>query len=231
MDAQKEQVPHKEELDQANRMFHAVWKRVVPNEESCPVTLKEEDSKAAPKVDVRESTIKTDLAPTAPLPAVIPQIKSKQDDPDSCYNDFPPRSAVPFFGSNSRPYQDLLQDMIRNEVQSRHYYRSLGKRAGGYAARSLSMLCADNQKATKRLCAACFLITGLRMQAEAMPRLNFPSYLAALRERFIEEQQNAALYSAAAVECTDPWLSQLFSDLAEEKLRHAERLCQLVTQV
>jgi len=221
MDAQTEPIQKQQDLESANQVFQTVWKRVMNGTELCPIVLEEEAGAKKPSKMGRPQT----ETPCA-LPALLKEERAQQH----CRDDFPPRSAVPFLGSDSAQMQELLQELIRRERYSAHFYRALGRRVGGSAARVFSSMVADNQKSAKRLCAACFLISGVQFMAGVPPHVSFPSYLGALRERFIEEQQNAALYVAAAAESQDPWLYQLFSDLGEEKIRHAKKLCLLVEQ-
>ena len=108
--------------------------------------------------------------------------------------------------------------------------RSLARRATGMAARTLSQLCAEHQRAMRRLAAAHFLITGVQPSIDAAGLVELGSYLHSLREQFIELQQLSALYAAAAVEARDPWLRRLFHTLSEERLAQAARICALVEQ-
>lgn len=221
MDAQSEQTQKQQELEATNQMFQTVWKRVMKGTELCPIVLQEEGSAKEPFKGVM---------PQGEPPCALPALLDEERAHLHCKDDFPPRSAVPFLGSGSAQMQELLQEMIRRERQSAHFYRALGRRVGGSASRVFSGMVADIEKSTKRLCAVCFLISGVQFMPEPTKQLSFPSYLGALRERFIEEQQNAAQYVAAAAESQDPWLYQLFANLAEEKMRHAKKLCLLVEQ-
>lgn len=221
MDAPIEQTQKQQDLEGANQMFQKVWKRVMNGTELCPIVLEEKETAKAPEKRVLPQGV-----PSCALPVLMAEEHAQMH----CKDDFPPRSAVPFLGSASAQMQELLQELIRRERYSAHFYRALGRRVGGTAARVFSGMVADNQKSAKRLCAVCFLISGVQFMPEVPPQISFPSYLGSLRERFIEEQQNAALYVAAATESQDPWLYRLFSDLAEEKMRHAKKLCLLVEQ-
>ena len=89
----------------------------------------------------------------------------------------------------------------------------------------------EERQNAKRLSAAAFLISGDRKLTEPKTPTAPPSYLHALRERFLAEQQDAAAYLAAAAETGDACLCSLFLDLAESGLSHAATLRTLVELV
>lgn len=163
-----------------------------------------------------------------PLCSAVVGRQEEQGELDDWEDDFPSRKAVPFFGSGSAAFEELLHDCIRRELHSRQVYKVLGQRAGGPAAKHFAALAAENLRAAKRLGAACFLITGAQPKAAPTGRITISSYLGTLRDHFIEEQQSSALYLAAAAESQDPWLVRLFSELAEEKLENAHRIYLIV---
>ena len=146
-------------------------------------------------------------------------------------DDFPPRTDVPCLGLQSANFESVLQDRIDKELQNWLYYRSLARRVGGSAARVFASMAADDWQNAKRLSAVYFLISGVHYWPEKNNKIHITSYLTALRNRFIEEQQDAAFYVAAATESNDPCLSQLFLELAEGNLRHACQIRLLVEQV
>lgn len=226
MDAQKDPATKAKELEEANRLFESVWKRVMRGAQLCPIVLHEpEEGQTTEGGASGQKKVPLELPVT-----LCSAIVSAQEDGDEidCEDDFPSRKAVPFLGSGSAPFEELLQECIWREMHCRLVYKTLGQRAGGAAAKHLSEMAAENLRAAKRLGAACFLITGAQPKPAPMPRLTISSYLHTLREHFIEEQQSSALYLAAAAESRDPWLIRLFSELAEEKLQHAQKIYLLV---
>ncbi len=152
-------------------------------------------------------------------------------DRDHCVNDFPPRSAVPWLGSCGPSFEGLLQELIRKEISDWNYYRTLARKAGGTAAKTLSAMAAEEWQCAKRLCAAYFLASGIHYWPDKTGKLNLTSYMGALRERFLEEQQDAETYSAAAVECQDECLCQIFEEIAALDRSHAHRIRLLVEQM
>lgn len=150
---------------------------------------------------------------------------------DHCASDFPPRSAVPWLGSCGPSFEGLLQEMIRKEISDWNYYRTLARKTGGTAAKTLSAMAAEEWHCAKRLCAAYFLSSGIYYWPDKTGKLNFTSYMGALRERFLEEQQDAETYSAASAECQDECLCQIFEEIAGLDRTHAYRIRLLVEQM
>ena len=166
----------------------------------------------------------TGLAPLELLPAdegmeVIPE------------GDFPPRCDVPYLGTYSQIFSQTLRDMIGKELADWQFYRSLARRVGGSAARMFSSMASDDWHAAKRLAGVFFLMTGEQYWPEKQGKVSIPSYHTALRERFVDEQQDAAAYVAAATECEDSCLCELFLELADENLRHVQQLRLLAEQI
>ena len=150
---------------------------------------------------------------------------------DHCSNDFPSQSAVPWLGGCGPSFDGLLQELIRKELSDWNYYRTLARKAGGTAAKILSTMAAEEWQCAKRLCAAYFLASGIHYWPDKTGKLQFASYMGALRERFLEEQQDAETYSAAAAECQDECLCQIFEEIADLDRSHAHRIRLLVEQM
>lgn len=150
---------------------------------------------------------------------------------DHCYTDFPPKSAVPWLGSCGPAFDGLLQELIRKELSDWNYYRTLARKTGGTPAKTLSALAAEEWHCAKRLSAAYFLVSGIHYWPERTGKLNFTSYMGALRERFLEEQRDAETYGAAAAECRDECLCDLFEEIAGQNRDHAHRIRLLVEQM
>lgn len=149
----------------------------------------------------------------------------------ACENDFPSNRMVICLGSQCMGFEDLLQEMIQKEIQDSLFYKVLSRKVGGTAARIFSGLSSEERQQAKRLSAAYFLISGIRYWPEKNEKIGIPSYFTALRDRFIEEQRDAAFYIAAATESRDPCLSQLFLDIAEKNQRHAQQIRHLLEQM
>lgn len=246
--------PDKIELtDEANELFQRVWKRVMPDSQESPILVNSSKYSAN---ETNTNEIHTEyaaetslpnkellplhmqdqsnqMAPNLPMTEPIRTELANMDEfsPCHCKNDFPPRSAVPCLGSQNIHYEKLLQIMIRKEIQNWIYYRTLARRAGGSAARVFASMASDDLQNAKRLSAAYFLISGVHFWPERGGTPIITSYLSALRERFIDEQQDAAHYVAVATEASDPCLSQLLIDIAEDNLRHAYQIRVLIEQL
>lgn|GEM_PF-2385181 len=239
MNSQQGPAGKSRDLEEANRLFEAVWKRVMKGSEHCPIVLDAsyEEQKSQEKAssqpmgeemtgELAQMGSSTDLP--MPLCSTIVGRQEEQSGLEDVEDGFPSRKAVPFFGSGSAAFEELLHDCIRRELHCRQVYKVLGQRAGGPAAKHFAALAAENLRAAKRLGAACFLITGAQPKAAPTGRIAISSYLGTLRDHFIEEQQSSALYLAAAAESQDPWLVRLFSELADEKLENAHRIYLIV---
>jgi rubrerythrin len=241
--------------EEANEIFKRVWKRVIPDSQESPIvvepikygingtpsgTTDHASELSFPSSDEFPVSIQEQSNQMVhDQPQLEPDSRSAQlakvepYAPEASHykNDFPPRSAVPCLGSQNLHYEELLKAMIRKELQNWAYYRTLARRAGGSAARVLASMASEDWQNAKRLSAAHFLISGVQFWPERAGTPNITSYLTSLRDRFIDEQQDAAQYIANATESTDPCLSQLLLDIAEGNLRHAYQIRLLIEQL
>jgi len=189
-------------------LFSRVWARVSPTPgEACPI----------------------EVLPAASVSSPLPSLPCSQDTPAT---DSPAPSDVPCLGSAGGEYTTFLQQAILHELDDWRTYQSLSARSSPSAARTLSAMAADERRHARRLCAAYFLLSGIRFSPHVPPlRQHRGSLWGTLRERFWEEQRGAALYAAAAEETADPCLSQLFRELSAEEAAHADLLRHLVEQM
>lgn len=146
-------------------------------------------------------------------------------------SDFPDLHDVPCLGSQALGSVPLLQAMIAQELRDARFYQALSRRAGGNAARLFAAMASDEWRHAKRLSAAYFLISGVRYWPEPHEKVNLGSYLNALRQRFIAEQNGAAAYRAAAEECRDACLRELFLEHALDEGNHANQIRLVVEQL
>lgn len=250
--------PKKMELaDEVNEIFQRVWKRVIPDSQESPIVVDPTRRKTAaipngainsenttelalPSSEQDVTTLQAqtnqmtqELSRTEASLAPMELVEMEDNSPVTSHrkNDFPPRTAVPCLGSQNVHYEKLLQTMIRKELHNWMYYRTLARRAGGSAARVFASIASDNWQSAKRLSAAYFLISGVHFWPERGAIPPIASYLTALRDRFIEEQQDAAHYIAVATESSDPCLSELLMEIAEDSLHHAYQIRLLVEQL
>lgn len=177
--------------------FLRVWQRVMPEERpDCPITVERPEMPAAPK-----------------RPA-----------PDGSGDDFPAPEDVPCLGSGGTGEQERLQSFVARELAACSAYRMLARRSG-QGSGVLASLSAGCRRRAKRLSAALFLISNVRFWPERPAQTPPPrSYLGALREHFLSEQNRAADYRAGAEECQDGCLRALYLDLADECTEHACRI-------
>ena len=158
-------------------------------------------------------------APTkSPLPAPSPAV-------DIPGNDARHPGDVPCFGRNGMDHTAFLQTRIRAELEGWRTYQFLSSRAGGSTAGTLASMAADERRHAQRLSGAYFLISGIRFFPQVPPhRPTGNGFWNRLREAFWEEQNDSALYAAAAAETADPCLAALYRELAAEEAAHADLL-------
>lgn len=241
-------IPNNTDLtEEAHEIFRRVWKRVMPDSQDSPIVIDSSkrvmtsvpnyssNHKAVPELPPSNKDAKAlqqDLKAEERLPHMeVLDVDNLSTVISHHKNDFPPRSAVPCLGSQNMPYEKLLQKMIQKELRNWHYYRTLARSVGGNVARVFASMAAADLQNAKRLSAAYFLISGVHFWPERGITPHITSYLTALRERFIDEQQDAAQYIAVATETSDPCLSQLLLEIAEGSLRHAHQIRLLVEQL
>ena len=207
----------KQAEDQA--VFARVWKRVMAGEAAeGPISL-------AP----RDETEDGDPTPEAPAEAgaLIPAGPAAvQDAPQG---DFPKESGV--LGEACRESLPLLQELTRRALRDWRVYQMLARRAGGGAGRSLGSLANQAHQNSKALTAAGFLISGVRYWPEDHTPPQLGSYLGALRQQFIREQETMTACLTGAEATADPCLGQMLWEQARSAWDRACRLRGLVEQV
>lgn len=240
---------HESMPQEHKEIFERVWKRVMTgSREDCPIVWGEEGEAApllAPAVpEDREST------QTPPAPEETPALPDSPDSPDvsesperpespgtlpvPCqdhpHSDFPQEEDVGVLGRACLDWIPLLQELIRRCLGEQRDYMKLSRRAGGAPGRSFAALAREKLRQAKRLSAAYFLISGVHYWPQGEESAPAGSYLGALRRRFRQEQADMAACLAGAEGCTDPSLSQLFQDIAQEDWDIANRIRTLVEQ-
>lgn len=183
-------------------LFARVWARVEPNAgEGCPIEV---------------------LPPQANLPQPVPfSVPAVSDRPG---DDSPQLNDVPCLGREGADHTRFLQEAVRTALQRWRHYQALSAR-GGAAGRTLAAIGAAKRQHARRLSGAYFLISGIRFLPEIPPmHHNQGNFWGRIRELFWQEQQTAALFSAAAEETSDHCLAQLYRELAGETAAHADLL-------
>lgn len=182
-------------------MFLRVWDRVMP-----------QDSEACPVTVERTN-------------------RRELPDRDTCGGDFPSRDDVPCLGGAAMGEQGQLRELISRELDCWRTYKMLAQRSC-QGARVLSAMAGNCRKRAKRLSAALFLMSNVQFwpverQCVPTPR----SWLGTLREQFVGEQSRECVYRAAAEDCRDRCLRQLYLDLALECAEHAAAIRTLIETV
>lgn len=225
-------------------LFDRVWKRVMPEERAdCPIVVTGPAATAAPLSDSAAQagtvhincsiTTEPEPEPTPepepmpePMPEPVPEPEpSPEPEPEEpapgessgpTGDDFPGQDAVPCLGSASAGHGEQLQQQIMEELEGWQLYRQLARRVTGASARSLSTLASEKHRHARRLAAAYFLISGVRYwPTDRLETPRVSTWLGTLRRRFAVEQQMESRYRAAAIDTTDPCLSDLYAELAD----------------
>lgn len=206
-------------------VFERVWRRVMPEDrEGCPLAVGPlSDQQGQPVSQTGQQVQAETKAETA--------LVLSSNGAGALGSDFPDLQDVPCLGSRGVGSVPLLQAMIAQELRDMGFYQTLSRRIGGSGARTFSALAADELRHAKRLSAAHFLISGVRYWPEPRGKVALGSYLSALRQRFIAEQNGAAAYQAAAADCPDPCLRELFLEIAQEENNHASLIRSVVEQL
>jgi hypothetical protein len=143
-----------------------------------------------------------------------------------------PEEAPRCLSGTSAPYLPQLQELTFQAADQWRFYQQLARRTAGPFARTLSGLAADQRRHAKRLSAAAFLISGVRLFPAEGRGAALPAPLpAALRAAFAWEQQTESVLRAAAVETADEALQSLYLELAEEDAAHADAVRGLLEQL
>lgn len=182
--------------------FRRVWQRVMPDQELSPVLP------AVPALSPDP--------PVAPAPPACPPQTS------------PPACLCP----DSEGYAPCLEELMEETKGLSCAYQNAARRCGGRTARLLNSLLPSLGQDQRRLCAACFLITGARYTPKGSPVSLSGAAPWQLRSLFLLEQQRAAKLSdlAGGVE-SDPCLRELFRELEHTARLRANRIRALLEQM
>lgn len=201
-------------------VFERVWRRVMPQEQDCPIQMMEEEATAWELGGPAREEPGPEAVTLPALPACSVRPGTEAEGMRGIH-----------LGPGSAAYAALLEEMMDGETEDARLYQALARRAGGSAGRALGAMAAEERRHARRLSAAHFLITGCRHQPRGQGGSRpVPELSAALREQFLQEQREAASYQAAAAETTDPCLAQLWQELAREELMHARLLRNILEQ-
>ena len=124
-----------------------------------------------------------------------------------------------------------LRAFIEDEAADCRYYTALACRsAPGSARRLFSRLAAEENAHMKKLQTAYFILTG---DTHCPPLVcpYIPSFLDALRTRYIGERNGAEEYMTAAKTTNLEHLSDLYRSLADDEKCHADCIAALIEQI
>ena len=124
-----------------------------------------------------------------------------------------------------------LRAFINDEAADCRYYTALACRsASGQARRLFSQLASEENAHMRKLQTSYFILTG-DTHCPPLDCPYIPSFLDALRTRYIGETKGAAEYLAAAERAGQERLSDLYRSLAENEKRHADSIAALIEQM
>jgi rubrerythrin len=125
---------------------------------------------------------------------------------------------------------ETLKDLMYGEAREAKYYADLARnRAASGSSFSLKEISDEESSHLKRLQAEYYILTGDTF-FPCVALLELPdTYLEALRERFIEENEGARSYLEAASQTAGTRLSALYSEFSADELRHAENMASLIS--
>jgi rubrerythrin len=143
--------------------------------------------------------------------------------------------SVDCFGSNSTQYADRLMEFINDEYSDHLYYQTLSRRSTTSGARKLfKSISADELSHSKRFAAAYFLITGKRYfptRTSIEPVVVPPSYIQALRDRYLAESRDAVKYHVFAQQTSDRCLNRITEATSNDEKRHAQDILELIQRM
>lgn len=125
---------------------------------------------------------------------------------------------------------ETLKDLMYDEAREAKYYADLARsRNAAVCAFSLKEISDEESAHLKRLQAEYYILTGEAF-FPCVAFLKSPdTYLEALRERFIGENEGARAYLDAATQTTNTRLSALYNEFSTDELRHAESMATLIS--
>lgn len=125
---------------------------------------------------------------------------------------------------------ETLKDLMYGEAREAKFYADLARnRAASGCAFSLREISDEESVHLKRLQAEYYILTGETF-FPCVALLDIPdTYLEALRERFIGENEGARAYLEAASQAVNTRLSALYAEFSADELRHAESMASLIS--
>lgn len=224
----EQQTPNFGQCGVDEETFLRVWRRVMPEESpDCPIVTvraqpREETAPAVPTAAPmpRSAQPVPQAAPPA-VPMTQPAMPARQA---------PAVLPAPREEEVTAAQARQLLALLTEALADRRYYQALAARAKGGAGRTLSRFAQEAEGHAKRLCAACFLLTGVRHWPGAGTAAVPATYWGGLRERYWAERKGAEVCRGAADSGADPMLRELYLDLAEARAARAHQIKMLLEQ-
>ena len=206
---------------QEQEVFQRVWQRVMAGREGTgPI-------EPTPRPKSEGGWVDGDVSPDY-LAALRKAIPDRSMDHDR------PGSDLPTPGIDPVPPMDItarLRQQTLEALEAWQFYRHLVRRTRGTAARTLTILAADQHRLARKLATAYFLHSGVRYwPSEQLTVPVITSYWGALRHRHQGEQQTELCYRMAADDTDDPTLRDLYESLGETCRGHCRQLRALLEQ-
>lgn len=121
-----------------------------------------------------------------------------------------------------------LRQQVADSLEGWQFCRLLARRMG-QRGRPLSLMAGELHRQARQLSASYFLLTGVRYwPVEALTAPAIPSWPAALRTRYHQEEQQGRAFRTAAQHEEDTALAELYQTLAQESAQRCRRLRQLL---
>lgn len=226
--------------------FLRVWQRVMPEERpDCPIQVEPAQAgggalgEEAPARSPVPQPLAAGEGSSCSVPAVRPAPHQPGDrgslvalEPRAVSGDFSQWEDVPCLGRGAMDQRERLEELLEGECQLWRRCRGLERRSAGVSQRGLAALTEGCWRRMRRLSTALFLITGVRHQPQEARNAAVPrSFLGGMREQFLGAQQQGCAYRAAAESCRDRCLGELYLELAQDCMKHAQRLRELLERM
>ena len=149
----------------------------------------------------------------------------------SAANDFEAVEPQSLTVQNPTDPVEQLRHFMDREASDARFYREMAKACrNGPAKRLFLDLAQDERDHLRKLQIEYFLLTGDTYVPNAhMPAI--PSLLAALRQAYLDEEESARAYDAAARTEPNSQLAALYAELAESERRHRARVRDQITRI
>ena len=124
---------------------------------------------------------------------------------------------------------EVLSGFIRDELRDADDYLEIVRKTNALCARRLlAAVAEDERRHAKKLQAASYMLFGGNTIPSIRRKAKDERVLAALRRRYAQELNGAESYRTAADNTANEALKKLYTEIAAEEEKHAERLCAIL---